>query len=190
MVKYKIVLYGDFGVGKTAMIMRLFNNKFAETQSTIGASFLTWKPHPNSDTVMGIWDTAGQERFNSLLPMYLRGSHVVINCLEYNQKFDTDKAELMYDTAKLYSPDCLYYIVQTKIDKKITECINENADIKKFSIEKGITNIWYTSSLTGEGITELFYNIASELSKIPNNNVHVLKVEEKPTQKSINCCNR
>ena len=30
------------------------------------------------DVVLEIWDTAGQERYNSLLPMYYRGSHAAL----------------------------------------------------------------------------------------------------------------
>jgi len=61
----KVVLLGDSGVGKTAMMNRFVLNSFANKyKATLGADFL-----PKEITVddryikMQIWDTAGQERF-------------------------------------------------------------------------------------------------------------------------------
>jgi len=194
MVKFKVVMYGEFGVGKTTLIMRLFRNEFfSRTQSTIGASFMSWRPPNDPEMYMGIWDTAGQERFNTLLPMYLRGSHVVVNCVEYGEPFDEEKAAQMYEIAKLHSPKSMYYIVQTKTDKRDTPELQKDPEIEKFAKEKGITKILYTSSKTGEGVIELFEDIAKELKTIPEpKDLHSLHLERTANNNTIkryfNCC--
>ena len=120
---FKITLYGEYGVGKTSLTRRLLHKNFnAQSPSTIGAAFMTWKPdlvksEERRTMSFGIWDTAGQERFNSLLPMYLRKSDAIFYCWDYNNPFDSKIVDPMYDRAIEYSPDCHFYLVITKIDE-------------------------------------------------------------------------
>ncbi|KAK4956969.1 hypothetical protein LTR66_013301, partial [Elasticomyces elasticus] len=86
----KIVVLGSQGVGKTSLVTRYVKNTFhppasAQSQSTIGASFLTTRIHdPESDTTirLQIWDTAGQERFRSISKLYYRGAHAAVLCYD------------------------------------------------------------------------------------------------------------
>lgn len=77
---YKVTLLGDAGVGKTSILDRYMNDKFdGPTVSTIGVAFNTKEVWKDSGLVnLEIWDTAGQERYRSLVPLYYRGSHVVL----------------------------------------------------------------------------------------------------------------
>lgn len=55
---------------------RYVKNAFANTTSTVGASFLTKKVVDiDTSTVvrLQIWDTAGQERYRSISKLYYRG---------------------------------------------------------------------------------------------------------------------
>jgi small GTP-binding protein len=75
----KIVVLGSQGVGKTSLVHRYVKNAFTppNTQSTIGASFLTKRVVDiDTSTVvrLQIWDTAGQERFRSISKLYYRGT--------------------------------------------------------------------------------------------------------------------
>ena len=72
----KIVVLGSQGVGKTSLVHRYVKNAFANTTSTVGASFLTKKVVDiDTSTVvrLQIWDTAGQERYRSISKLYYRG---------------------------------------------------------------------------------------------------------------------
>lgn len=81
----KIVVLGSQGVGKTSLVHRYVKNAFTppNTQSTIGASFLTKRVMDiDTSTVvrLQIWDTAGQERFRSISKLYYRGMRTMRFC--------------------------------------------------------------------------------------------------------------
>ena len=85
----KVVLLGDFGVGKTSMGLRLSEDRFEETTiATLGVAHFTCKVAGltpfSAATKLEVWDTAGQERYRSLdsLRLYLRralGAIVVVD---------------------------------------------------------------------------------------------------------------
>lgn len=78
--KYKIVFLGEQGVGKTSLITRFMYDTFDDNyQATIGIDFLSKTMYLDDKTIrLQLWDTAGQERFRSLIPSYIRDSHVAI----------------------------------------------------------------------------------------------------------------
>lgn len=102
---FKILLVGDTGVGKSALLMRFTQDRsvsvrtakaalcsskwyhaeitheascrFEDVSPTIGVDFRMKVMDVNSSRVkLTIWDTAGQERFRTLTSSYYRGAHV------------------------------------------------------------------------------------------------------------------
>ncbi|EGW33983.1 uncharacterized protein SPAPADRAFT_59389 [Spathaspora passalidarum NRRL Y-27907] len=87
--KYKIVFLGDQSVGKTSLITRFMYDTFDETYAaTIGIDFLskTMYLEEGKTIRLQLWDTAGQERFRSLIPSYIRDSHVAVICYDITNK--------------------------------------------------------------------------------------------------------
>lgn len=78
-IRYKAVIVGDVAVGKSSFIQRLTENKFKDSyEPSIGVDFSS-KVIKFKSTFFKFqfWDTAGQEKYKSLIPSYLRGSHIV-----------------------------------------------------------------------------------------------------------------
>ena len=72
---FKLIVIGDSGVGKTAVVQRLMKKAFpVEYQSTIGLDFAskTIMIHNHILVKSYIWDTAGQEVFSSIIASYYR----------------------------------------------------------------------------------------------------------------------
>lgn len=76
---FKIVLVGDTGVGKSALLLRFSDNTFHDDMlATIGVDFRIRTMVVDGKTIkLQIWDSAGQERFRSLTSSYYRGAHAV-----------------------------------------------------------------------------------------------------------------
>lgn len=129
----KVVILGDMHVGKTSLLHRYTERKFADTVSTVGGAFFLkqWGPYNIS-----IWDTAGREQFHGLGSMYCRGASAVI--LTYDVTNWQSLAELeerflsLTDTA---NHDCIYAIVGNKADltdpkAQLAEASEDPGDVK------------------------------------------------------------
>jgi small GTP-binding protein len=79
-VKFKVILLGDAGVGKTSIAKRKAQDTFDfKMTPTVGASHLRVAVQLEDQNVdLLLLDTAGQEQFISLVPMYSRGANVCI----------------------------------------------------------------------------------------------------------------
>ena len=84
----KVLLLGDSGVGKTALMVRFTDNKFTPTfVSTVGIDFKYAMMRLGEKRVrLEIWDTAGQERFKSITTSYLRGAQGILVCYDVTDR--------------------------------------------------------------------------------------------------------
>lgn len=82
----KLVLIGESGVGKSAILNRYCDDFFNDSYiSTIGVDFKIKLIDIASKKVkIQIWDTAGQERFRTITTSYYRGSHAVMLVFDVN----------------------------------------------------------------------------------------------------------
>jgi len=73
---FKIVFFGDGGVGKTTLINRYLTGVFkSDSVITIGVDFHVKKVEIAEKRVsLQIWDFAGEDRFRFLMPSYVVGA--------------------------------------------------------------------------------------------------------------------
>ena len=117
--QFKLVLLGDSAVGKSSLVLRFVRGRFFEYQeSTIGAAFLTQTVALNDTTVkFEIWDTAGQERFRSLIPSYIRDSHVAVVVFDItNRESFESTAKWIADVRAQRGNDVIIVLVGNKAD--------------------------------------------------------------------------
>jgi len=107
----KMVIVGDSGVGKSAMLIRLVEGSFAEgLNSTIGVDFKTYMLEVNDHQFKVImWDTAGQERFEAITSSYYRGMHAVL--LVYDMTNPESYARLPHWLAKAQSKGSKFDVI-------------------------------------------------------------------------------
>ena len=102
--KLKLTTLGTSSTGKTSIVNRFISGQFDHYATTVGASYLMCF---NDDIKYEIWDTAGNERFFSLLPLYYRGSDIIL---------------LVFDLANLETIDNLTYFLNELSKNMSTEC--------------------------------------------------------------------
>ena len=75
-VEFKLMMLGDSGVGKTAILRRYCDDNFdAKWINTIGIDFKMKNVEIEDKRVrLQIWDTAGQERFQAMAHSFYRGA--------------------------------------------------------------------------------------------------------------------
>jgi len=72
---YKILVVGDLGCGKTAIIQRYVNNQYStKYRATIGVDFAlkVINMDPTTNVRLQLWDIAGQERFGHMTRVYYK----------------------------------------------------------------------------------------------------------------------
>lgn len=88
----KIVMLGDSGVGKTALVAQWVHGKYEDGQRpTIGAAYskativLDGEEHK-----VQIWDTAGEEKYRSMAPIYAQGASGALIVFDVTNKHSFD----------------------------------------------------------------------------------------------------
>merc|ERR1712018_341992 len=87
---FKVLILGDSGTGKTALVRRSVHDFFTEGyRSTIGVDFslkvLRWTE--DLEIRLQMWDLAGQDRFNHLSRLYFnKAAGVLLVCDQSTEK--------------------------------------------------------------------------------------------------------
>lgn len=78
--RFKVIVAGDGGVGKTSLLTRHSTGHFKTTYvPTLGCDVVPLKFQTNlGEVTLDVWDTAGQEKFMGLQDGYFIGAHAAI----------------------------------------------------------------------------------------------------------------
>ena len=137
MKKFKVVLLGEAGVGKSAIALRLVKNEWIEnSRSTVGASFFKHIIDVDSVTMhFDIWDTAGQERYKSLASMYYRGAAAALVVYDITSQSSFVRAQEWIQELKENAPDALIALIGNKSDLSEQRAVGTNETVE-FSNKK------------------------------------------------------
>jgi len=174
LVRFKVVLIGDGGVGKTSIARRYLGEGFTQEYiKTIGANFYV-KRTIFADAHFGkiliewnIWDLAGQPTWDQVRPLYYKGAKAALVV------FDVTSPRSYYNVPKWISElwknvggVLPFVLIGNKIDlrdkhpnalppeagKKYAELASQKVGIRIPYLE--------TSAKTGENINEAFNHLA------------------------------
>jgi len=118
--RFKIVLIGDSGVGKSCITHRYTANEFKELNPTIAAIDLSTKiiKIDNKTLKLFIWDTAGQEKWANLNKQFYRGTHSVIMVYDISNRssFHAIKNKWLKEVDEYASEKAVRVLAGTKLD--------------------------------------------------------------------------
>lgn len=116
--RYKVIVIGDSGVGKTGLYGRWSRGAFdPSTQTTIACDFGNIMYKVKSGTVnVQIWDTAGQERHHAITKSYLRDAHGAVLVYDITSLSSFIQVKRWINDVRDYSPDCSFMLIGNKVD--------------------------------------------------------------------------
>ncbi len=152
--KYKVLLVGDSGVGKSSMMNRLSYDKFTVDFATIGIDFAIRRiQRDNMNINLQFWDNVGQEHFTTMSRVYQKNAVAAFimvdvtrnDTLEYAKKLksEIDENIRLYKTDN-YIPIILIVNKIDVYDWKYCGQIKSEMDI--FCVENGFYE-WFAVSV-------------------------------------------
>jgi small GTP-binding protein len=159
----KVVIVGDAGVGKTALLFRFKRGIHLDTTPTIGANSIQCQVTlPQQQVVtLNVWDTAGQDDFKSLLPMFVRGAEVAVVVFDISRHLSFEHVEEWISFFRSDSNDCAVVLACNKSD---LEPAIDPAEIEELCTKQTLQH-FVTSAVTGEGIELLFREVAERVNE-------------------------
>jgi small GTP-binding protein len=159
----KLILIGDYKVGKTSLIFRFVKNLFKESyQSTVGVeiSKKTVELAKNTKVDFAIWDIGGQiTQMSPYRKRFYEGSHAAFIVIDRTKQDSIDSFQKWYnEITKFIGKKINIIIIGNKSDLEDKIIISE-AQIKKLANEHNFHYI-LTSAKTGENVNDSFFYIA------------------------------
>ena len=160
---FKLVLIGDYDVGKQELIKRFVDGYFQGKYVTNVAVDLRVKTVEidGKRIKLQLWDTVGNERFRSLTSAYFRGAHGVLLVYDVgNAKSFSSVAEWHRQVEQFGSPDVNKMMVGNR-------CHQETREVSEVAGEEMARELGYrffeTSPQTGQNVSEVFRTIAGDI---------------------------
>jgi Ras-related protein Rab-1A len=161
---FKILLIGDSGVGKSALLLRFADDEYSESYiSTIGVDFKIRTVTIDDKSVkLQIWDTAGQEKFRTITSSYYRGAHGIIIAYDITDEASFNHVRGWFQEIERYAQDNVRkLIVATKCDMENKRVV-DRARGQQLADEMGVPFI-ETSSKNSQNVEEAFLMMAREI---------------------------
>jgi Ras-related protein Rab-7A len=164
----KVLVLGDRGVGKTAIVHRFTSAEFrADFKATIGVDFFVGSiAVGNSPVELQIWDTAGEERHNALAPVIFRGAEACVLVFDVSdaRSFAHVGAwrRQLIDHAGIGEPDAFPFIVFANKCDLAADAMSVAIDQAKTAVEEQHMCLFPVSAKTGQNIAEGFQTLASK----------------------------
>ena len=202
-MKFKTVIIGEAGVGKTSIVQQFVNKCFQEKYvETIGVEFFTKTFKINDKIIKAeIWDTAGSERFASITKNYYRGADGALIVYDISNKTTFDNVENWFNEIKnSCKEDAEIILIGNKNDLENQRQVSNNMLIN-LGKNLGIA-VMETSAKDDYNINESFYLLIKEIYRkfVKNNGSSnekndigegmVLKVENTKKKEKGGCCGK
>jgi len=184
----KVILCGEFGVGKSSLFRRFMNDSFTtatDRKSTMGLDhFGKVYPSPGGKEIkLQLWDTGGMERVASITSSYYKYSEaaILVFALDNPDTFHILSQHLL--DIVTYAENAKIFLCGNKFDQKSRIQITDS-DMEAFceQCHNLVSGVYKTSCKTGEDVERMFTDIANQLAQTNRSRKELQNLEESSFQ--------
>jgi len=179
----KVILCGEYGVGKSSLFRRFMSDTFtssSDRKSTMGLDHYSKVfSVQQKEMKLQLWDTGGMERVASITSSYYKHSEaaILVFALDNPDTFHILSQHLL--DIVTYAENAKIFLCGNKFDQKNKIQISDS-DMEAFceQCHNLVSGIYKTSCKTGEGVEEMFTDIANQLSLNNRSRMELQAMEE------------
>ena len=199
--RIKLILLGDVGVGKSAIIQRFYDNTFEENiLTTFNASFLEKEVTiKGKKVVLEIWDTVGQEQYRSMTQLFVKNSKIIILVYNVTRMKTFESLNYWYDFIdKELGSNIVLGLAGNKTDLIFEDNYEEEVSPEKgkeFAEKIGASFALVSAKESANEIKVLFYELLTKYFDIKDNGRYfssTIKLDERSFTREVNgkneCC--
>lgn len=176
MRKFKILMLGDSGVGKSSLINRWTADTFNPTLvGTVGVDFKAKKVQlPSENINVQVWDTAGQEQFHKITTSYYRGANGILLVYDISDHSSFNNVEYWIKNIKQHASASVHIaLVGNKLDLRTPDSNTVAFEMgsslaAKFNVPYFETSAKDSTNVDGAFLTVVTSIVESEKKKDPN----------------------
>lgn len=184
--RYKVVVVGDPGVGKTCLIHRISMDYFKDGQKSTTEPCLDVVTL-DDNTTFELWDTAGQEQYRSLCTQYFRNSQAALVCHSVVDQESLAHVDSWVACVRDKLPEVPIWLVSTKCDilDGTEKCIE---DARAKADRLGLVCVIETSAKTGQNTHELLAFLSDHLMNNSQKPKEEPKLDLAKPSRNKKCC--
>ena len=200
-IRIKLILLGDAGVGKSSIIKRYYEDKFEEIiDSTSSSHFFEKEVIINSqNAILELWDTAGQEIFRSVNQIFVKNSRIIILVYDITSNKSFESLNYWYDfIVKELGPNVILGLAGNKTDLIFDDNYEEEVTPERgklFAEKIGASFSCISAKESSYEIQALFNELLSRYLHLKQNNKYLsgsIKLDESSFTREIDsnsdCC--
>ena len=166
--KWKIVMVGDFAVGKTSLVRRFVFDEFSDSYLTTIGVKVTKKEVQINESVSAdllLWDIAGGDKYTKISSEYIKGSSAGIIVADLTRKSTIENIMDYAELLQSVNPDLNIFIALNKSD--LIENSNEFLELVENMLKgKNVNLIITTSAKSSYNIENLFNSLSNFLYEL------------------------
>jgi small GTP-binding protein len=187
---YKVVMLGDSGVGKTALVNRISEGVFTDSHvPTVGSQFIALPLDLGGRKLtLELWDTAGQEVYRSLVGFYTREAKGAFLCFDVTNESSFQGLPEWIKFVNEQAGGVKVIIFANKIDLDAQRVVSSDT-IRDFARTQGIEIVEGSAKL-GQNTTDAFEKMGELMLSTAANAepTVVIEAEDKKKKKEKGGC--
>jgi small GTP-binding protein len=186
--RYKVIILGNVGVGKTAIANRQCRIGFrADLRPSVGVMKMkSFIRVAGQEIHIEIWDTAGQEAYRSLVPMYVRGASCCVLVASITDPASMEQLDQWRDLLRTAGEELAIVAAVSKID--LADGDPNLIEQARLQLSAKYPDLIFVSALRGDGIEDLFAEVGQKCIATGGPRTQVLVEDVNVPSGSSRCC--